>query len=86
MTPLLTRAVAGAAEAVRGGGNGSDGAASLRGISIGMSTGIGRGWVSNSSGKPTTPTPSSTAAPIRRRRARVRAALHGVGCACAWRV
>ena len=46
---------------------------SLRGISIGMSTGIGRGCVSNSSGKPMTPTPTSTAAPIRRCRARVRA-------------
>ena len=46
----------------------------VRGISIGMSTAIGRGWVSNSSGKPTMPTPTSTAAPISRRRARVRAA------------
>src|SRR6185295_831975 len=51
-TPLLTRAVAGAAEATRGGGNGSDGAPSFFGISIAMSTGIGRGCVSNSNGKP----------------------------------
>ena len=78
VTPLLTRpTTAGAADAVRGGGNGSDGAPSLRGISIGMSTGIGRGCVSNNNGKPITPTPSSTAAPIRRRRARERAACTG---------
>ena len=37
------------------------------------STGIGRGWVSNKSGKPTTPMTTSTPAPISRRRARVRA-------------
>jgi hypothetical protein len=44
------------------------------GISIGMSTATGRGWVSNSSGKPITPTSTSTAAPIRRWRARRRMA------------
>ena len=43
------------------------------GISIGRSTGIGRGWVSNSNGKPMTPASSSTVAPISRRRARARA-------------
>src|SRR5262249_21305210 len=70
-TPALTRAAA--ADGVRGGGKGNDGAVSLRGISIGMSTGMGRGCVSNSSGNPITPTPRSTAAPTRRRRARERA-------------
>ena len=57
----------------RGGGIASGGIASWRGISIGMSTGIGRGCVSNTSGKPMTPITSRTTAPIRRRRARVRA-------------
>ena len=58
---------------VRAGGIASGGASSLRGISIGMSTGIGRGCVSNTSGKPTIPITTSTAAPIRRCRARTRA-------------
>ena len=58
----------------RAGGSGSGAARRrLRGISIGMSTGMGRGRVSNTSGKPITPMTSSTTAPIRRRRARVRA-------------
>jgi hypothetical protein len=38
------------------GGGGASGLTWLRsGISIGMSTATGRGWVSNSSGKPITP-------------------------------
>ena len=61
------------ASAGRAGGITSGGAASLRGISIGMSSGIGRGWVSNTSGKPMMPTSSRTTAPISRRRACVRA-------------
>ncbi|MES2529636.1 MAG: hypothetical protein V4636_01265 [Pseudomonadota bacterium] len=44
------------------------------GISIGMSTAIGLGWVSNRSGKPITPKRTSTAAPSRRWRARRRMA------------
>ncbi|MNV98538.1 hypothetical protein D3C71_1938020 [compost metagenome] len=49
------------------------GATLLRsGISMGISTGIGRGWVSNSMGKPITPISTSTAAPINRWRARRR--------------
>ena len=51
----------------------ASGAVLLRsGMVMGMSTATGRGWVSNSSGKPTTPTSTSTAAPIRRWRARLR--------------
>ena len=46
----------------------------LPGISIGISTAIGRGWVSNSKGKPTTPMSTSTTAPIRRCLARLRIA------------
>ena len=46
----------------------------LSGISMGISTEIGRGWLSNSSGKPITPTSTSTDAPINRWRARVRMA------------
>ena len=42
------------------------------GISMGISTGIGLGWLSNSSGKPTTPSKTSTAAPINRCLARRR--------------
>ena len=42
------------------------------GISIGMSTGMGRGCESNSMGKPITPKPIKTAAPINRCRARWR--------------
>jgi hypothetical protein len=38
-----------------------------------MSTAIGRGCVSNSNGNAITPMPSSTTAPIKRRRARTRA-------------
>jgi hypothetical protein len=59
--------------AVVGGGGVSGGKASRLGISIGMSTGIGRGWVSKTSGKPMMPIASRTVAPIRRCRARVRA-------------
>ena len=44
------------------------------GTRIGVSTGKGLGWVSNKSGKPTTPAANKTSAPTRRRRARVRAA------------
>jgi hypothetical protein len=36
------------------------------GISIGMSTAIGRGWLSKNRGKPITPAATSTLAPIRR--------------------
>jgi hypothetical protein len=39
---------------------------------MGISTGIGLGWLSNSSGKPTTPSKTSTAAPINRCLARRR--------------
>ena len=42
------------------------------GISMGMSTDTGRGCVSNSSGKPMTPSSTSTAAPSNRWRARRR--------------
>jgi hypothetical protein len=77
ITPLATRGVAGAAEATRGGGSGNEGAPSLRGMSTGRSTCTGRGWVSNRIGNPITPRPSSTAAPIRRRRDRARAACTG---------
>jgi hypothetical protein len=47
----------------------SGAAPSREGIWIGMSTGIGRGCVSNSSGKAITPAPSNTTAPTSRRRA-----------------
>ncbi|WP_309639200.1 hypothetical protein [Methylibium sp.] len=50
----------------------SGGNASLRGMSIGMSTGSGLGAVSNKSGKPTTPSNTNNDAPIRRRLARTR--------------
>ena len=63
-------------------GTGSGAALSRSGISIGMSTEIGRGCVSNSSGKPTTPASTSTVAPIRRWRARRRIASMLSG----WRV
>jgi hypothetical protein len=42
------------------------------GISMGMSTVIGRGWWSNSNGSPTTPSSTKTADPIRRCSARLR--------------
>ena len=38
----------------------------IDGIVTAMSTDTGRGWVSNNSGKPTTASNTSTAAPIRR--------------------
>ena len=38
----------------------------LAGISMAMSTGTGRGWLSNSRGKPTTPSKTNTAAPMSR--------------------
>ncbi len=68
--------VAGAVLVVGAGVEGrASGLALLRsGISIGMSTEIGRGWVSNSKGKPITPTSTSTAAPSSRWRARRRIA------------
>ena len=53
----------------------------LSGISIGISTEMGRGWLSNSNGNPMTPSKTSTDAPIKRCRARVRMAstLSGAG-------
>jgi len=57
----------------RAGGIASGGSESRRGISIGTSTGIGRGCVSKTSGKPMMPIASKTIAPISRWRARVRA-------------
>lgn len=47
--------------------------ASRRAMSMGVSTGSGRGCVAKIIGKPITPATTSTAAPIRRWRARVRA-------------
>lgn len=47
-----------------------------------MSTGTGRGWVSNSRGSPMTPASTSTLAPIRRwreRRRKVSMVVGGVG-------
>ena len=62
----------------------ASGLALLRsGISIGMSTAMGRGWVSNSSGKPITPSSTSTPAPISRCLARLRIASMLSG---GWRV
>src|SRR5690606_23597801 len=66
----------GAPAAVGGGvlGNANGLALVLSGISMGISTSIGLGWVSNNSGKPITPTSTSTAAPTRRWRALLRMA------------
>jgi hypothetical protein len=69
--------LSGAAGAVLAAGAGVAGTGSgltlLRsGISMGMSTDTGRGCVSNSSGKPITPSSTSTAAPSSRWRARRR--------------
>jgi hypothetical protein len=63
---LVAGAVAGAL------GTGSGLTLLRSGISMGMSTDTGRGWVSNNSGNPITPTSTSTAAPSRRWRARRR--------------
>jgi len=52
----------------------------LAGMSMGISTGIGRGLESNNSGKPITPARTSTLAPMRRCRARRRMASMVGGC------
>ena len=86
----LARDTTGAASELTGNGSG---ATLLRsGMSICTSTGIGRGWVSNSSGKPTTPTSTSSTAPIKRWRARLRISsmlsagrVAGVGLSPLWR-
>ena len=69
-----TAGVAGLATGASATGAGTTSGATLlrSGISMGISTGTGRGWVSNSSGNPTTPSSTNTAAPIRRCRARRR--------------
>ncbi len=69
------------AAGARGGGTVNGASASRRGISIGTSTGIGRGCVSNTSGKPMMPIAQQhhrADQPLARARARL---LHGVGAA-----
>jgi len=72
-----------AADLARAAGMESGAAPSFFGISIGMSTGMGRGWVSNSRGKPMTPMITSTSAPMSRLRARVRACCTASGASAA---
>jgi hypothetical protein len=70
------------APAGTGSGMRSGATLSLSGMVMGASTATGRGWVSNSSGKPMTASSTSTAAPIRRWRAR-RRTLSMVSCGAA---